>query len=82
MEIHVIFVLNFNTIMGRGGIVVESRPRSLRAPGSKPHSHEDPSCLWAQRTLNPTSVKLPPTAVVRKFGEGSAGSGSSSGRGS
>ncbi|GBL90153.1 hypothetical protein AVEN_135490-1 [Araneus ventricosus] len=36
----------------------------------EPDSTEDPSCMWAWSTFNPTSwVKLHSAGVVRKFGE-------------
>ncbi|GBL88351.1 hypothetical protein AVEN_151242-1, partial [Araneus ventricosus] len=34
-------------LSGCGGLVVRSRLRSQRAPGSKPDSIEDPPCMWA-----------------------------------
>ncbi|GBO33666.1 hypothetical protein AVEN_147783-1 [Araneus ventricosus] len=32
-------------LMGRGGLVVRSRPRDRRVAGSKPDSTEDPPCM-------------------------------------
>ncbi|GBN91723.1 hypothetical protein AVEN_7142-1 [Araneus ventricosus] len=60
---------------GIGGIVVRSRPQGRRVPRSKPDSSEESPCIWTQPTLNLTSwVTRPPAAVVKKFGEGDAGS--------
>ncbi|GBM18182.1 hypothetical protein AVEN_151722-1 [Araneus ventricosus] len=42
--------------------------RGRRAPGSKPDSIEDPPCIWAWCTLNPTPwVNRPPTGMVQKY---------------
>ncbi|GBN26881.1 hypothetical protein AVEN_62795-1 [Araneus ventricosus] len=55
--------------MNRGGLVVRSRIRGRRVPGSKPDSTEGPLCVWACFVLNNTPwVKRLPACEVRKFG--------------
>ncbi|GBM27599.1 hypothetical protein AVEN_17647-1, partial [Araneus ventricosus] len=39
---------------GCSGLVVRPRVRGQRAPGSKPDSSADPSCMWACCSLNHT----------------------------
>ncbi|GBL89048.1 hypothetical protein AVEN_255191-1 [Araneus ventricosus] len=39
---------------GCGGLVVSSRLRGRRVPGSKPDSTEEPPCKWVWCTLNPS----------------------------
>ncbi|GBM75711.1 hypothetical protein AVEN_36105-1 [Araneus ventricosus] len=59
--------LLFAFLMGGGILVVRSRLRGRRVPGSKPDSTEDPSFMWAWCTLNRTSwLKHPPTGVVSR----------------
>ncbi|GBM30099.1 hypothetical protein AVEN_78502-1 [Araneus ventricosus] len=69
---------------GRGGLVVRSRPRSWRVPGSKPDSTEEPSCKRVWCTLNlselnnhplvwcpqPTTTDSPIVCRVHRDGRG------------
>ncbi|GBL98709.1 hypothetical protein AVEN_8613-1 [Araneus ventricosus] len=58
--------------LGRGGLVVRSRLRSRRASGSKSDSTEDPPCMWACCTPNPTPwIKRPLNGVVPVQGSSS-----------
>ncbi|GBN72886.1 hypothetical protein AVEN_115687-1 [Araneus ventricosus] len=69
-------VLYFMCINGYDGLALRSQLQGWRVPGSEPDLTENPLCIWAWCTLNLTSsVKRPPTGVVRKFGEGIARSG-------
>ncbi|GBM43676.1 hypothetical protein AVEN_78042-1 [Araneus ventricosus] len=58
-----------------GGLVIRSRLRSCRIPGSKLDSTEDPRCLWAWCSPNLMWVKRPPASAVRNLGERSPSSG-------
>ncbi|GBN48991.1 hypothetical protein AVEN_173216-1 [Araneus ventricosus] len=58
----------------RGVLVVRSRLRSRRVPGSKPDFTGDPPCLWTQCKLNMAWFKCPLAGEVRKFGEADASS--------
>ncbi|GBM57579.1 hypothetical protein AVEN_85446-1 [Araneus ventricosus] len=44
----------FFTFGNHGVLVVRSRFRGRRVPGSKPDSTEDPSCMWACCVINHT----------------------------
>ncbi|GBN32062.1 hypothetical protein AVEN_97333-1 [Araneus ventricosus] len=55
---------------GSGGLVVRSRLRDRRGPGSKPESAEDPPGVWVWFATNLTlRVKCPPAGIVWTFGE-------------
>ncbi|GBN55171.1 hypothetical protein AVEN_18817-1 [Araneus ventricosus] len=59
---------------GCGGLVVRSRFRDWRVPGSKPDSTEPPPCMRA--TLHHTQgANRPHAGVVRKLEEGGSRSG-------
>ncbi|GBO39497.1 hypothetical protein AVEN_32258-1 [Araneus ventricosus] len=47
-------------LKGSGGIVVSSRPWGRRAPGSKPDSTEDPSCMGPAARQIIRSYQTPP----------------------
>ncbi|GBM33514.1 hypothetical protein AVEN_273010-1 [Araneus ventricosus] len=44
---------------GRCGLVIRSRPRCRRVPGSKPDSTEGPPCKRVWCTLNPSGPNVP-----------------------
>ncbi|GBL82701.1 hypothetical protein AVEN_263761-1 [Araneus ventricosus] len=52
---------------GRGGLVVRSRLRGRRAPGSKPNSTGDPPCVGPAKSY--VVAKRPPADVVWKLAE-------------
>ncbi|GBL96376.1 hypothetical protein AVEN_43698-1 [Araneus ventricosus] len=71
------FLMIFHTLYtlltrerGRGGLVVRSRPRGRRVPGSKSDSSEDPPLMGSLHGKLYVVAKCRPVGVVRKFGEG------------
>ncbi|GBM13273.1 hypothetical protein AVEN_226262-1 [Araneus ventricosus] len=55
---------------GRGGLVVRSRLRGRRVPGSKLYLTEDPSCMGHVTSKSSVVAKRPPVFVALQFGEG------------
>ncbi|GBN24356.1 hypothetical protein AVEN_76978-1 [Araneus ventricosus] len=60
----------FRSFWARGDLVIRSRLRSQRAPGSNLYFTDDLLRLWALCAW----VENPPAGVVRKFGKGGASS--------
>ncbi|GBN22347.1 hypothetical protein AVEN_43079-1 [Araneus ventricosus] len=58
----------FHIFWARGDLVIRSRLRSQRAPGSNLYFTEGPPCFSALCAW----VEIPPVGVVRKFGNGGA----------
>ncbi|GBN21836.1 hypothetical protein AVEN_99355-1 [Araneus ventricosus] len=60
----------FHIFWACGDLVITSRLRSQRAPGSNLYFTDYLPCLWALCAW----VENPPSGVVRKFGKGGASS--------